>query len=60
MYEHPEVEVTSFTQAQVDHLKVAYQPPNTELGMIARILQFTFSVTDENANEQPEQVRIKN
>lgn len=61
MYENPEKVVESFTQAQIDHLKIAYQPPNTELGMIARMLQFTFSVSDESENIVDDQVsKIKN
>ncbi|CAK8684298.1 unnamed protein product [Clavelina lepadiformis] len=53
--ENPEVEVTSFTQAQVNHHKVAYQPPETELGIIARAMQFTFSVSDNAGNELSDQ-----
>nr|CAB3247089.1 FRAS1-related extracellular matrix protein 2 [Phallusia mammillata] len=54
--ENPNTTLTTFTQAQVNHHKVAYQPPNTELGLIPRALQFTFSVTDDAGNVLPDQL----
>ena len=56
--ENPDVTVTSFTQAQINHHKVAYQPPNTELGIVSRTMRFTFSVMDNVGNTLPDQVRI--
>nr|XP_039265536.1 FRAS1-related extracellular matrix protein 2-like [Styela clava] len=56
LQDHPEQEVDTFTQAQINHHKIAYQPPDVELGLISRILQFTFSVTDNAGNELPNQV----
>lgn len=57
--ENPNTTLTTFTQAQVNHHKIAYQPPNTELGLIPRALQFTFSVSDAAGNVLPDQVRSK-
>uniref|UniRef100_A0A4W5KA39 FRAS1-related extracellular matrix protein N-terminal domain-containing protein n=1 Tax=Hucho hucho TaxID=62062 RepID=A0A4W5KA39_9TELE len=44
--DNPNVVVTEFTQAQVNHLKVAYKPPDLELGTTPRVVQFTFIVKD--------------
>ncbi|XP_064795225.1 FRAS1-related extracellular matrix protein 2-like [Oncorhynchus masou masou] len=44
--DNPTVVVTEFTQAQVNHLKVAYKPPDLELGTTPRVVQFTFIVKD--------------
>ena len=56
--ENPEMEVASFTQAQVNHHKVAYQPPDTELGIVSRSMRFIFSVSDEAGNKLPDQVFV--
>ncbi|XP_060078834.1 extracellular matrix protein 3-like [Ylistrum balloti] len=53
--ENPGVPITTFTQSQVNHQRVCYQPPSAELGIIARIIQFGFSVTDTNGNVLPDQ-----
>ncbi|XP_055793031.1 FRAS1-related extracellular matrix protein 2-like [Salvelinus fontinalis] len=44
--DNPDVVVTEFTQAEVNHLKVAYKPPDLELGTTPRVVQFTFIVKD--------------
>ncbi|XP_012944318.1 extracellular matrix protein 3 [Aplysia californica] len=48
--EDPDVPVMTFTQAQVNHRKICYQPPTEELGVIPRILQFVYDVEDSNGN----------
>ncbi|XP_033743920.1 LOW QUALITY PROTEIN: extracellular matrix protein 3-like [Pecten maximus] len=53
--ENPGVPITTFTQSQVNHQKVCYQPPSAELGITARIIQFGFSVKDTNGNVLPDQ-----
>ncbi|XP_013782373.1 extracellular matrix protein 3-like, partial [Limulus polyphemus] len=56
--EKPDQEVTNFTQAQINHHKIAYKPPSVELGIIPRILQFEFQVEDSVGNILPGQTFI--
>lgn len=48
--ENPNTEVTTFTQAQINHHKIAYKPPDLELGITARVLQFRYTVEDVSGN----------
>ncbi|XP_037655980.1 FRAS1-related extracellular matrix protein 2 isoform X2 [Choloepus didactylus] len=51
--DNPSVVVTHFTQAQVNHHKIAYQPPDEELGVASRVAQFRFRVEDRAGNTAP-------
>lgn len=48
--ENPNTEVTTFTQAQINHHKIAYKPPDLELGITTRVLQFRYTVEDVSGN----------
>nr|XP_045613099.1 FRAS1-related extracellular matrix protein 2-like [Procambarus clarkii] len=48
--ESPETIVESFTQAQINHHKISFKPPDQEIGIVPRIIQFRFQVEDENRN----------
>ncbi|KAI5930317.1 FRAS1-related extracellular matrix protein 2 [Manis javanica] len=51
--DNPSVRVLHFTQAQINHHKIAYQPPDHELGVAARVAQFQFLVEDGAGNVTP-------
>lgn len=48
--EQPNTEVLTFTQAQINHHKISYKPPDLELGITTRILQFKYLVEDVSGN----------
>ncbi|XP_029373146.1 FRAS1-related extracellular matrix protein 2b isoform X3 [Echeneis naucrates] len=48
--EKPNTEVTAFTQAQINHHKIAYKPPDLELGITTHVLQFRYNVEDVSGN----------
>lgn len=49
--EKPDTKITSFTQAQINHHKIAYKPPDLELGITTHVLQFRYTVEDVSGNK---------
>lgn len=49
--EKPDTKITSFTQAQINHHKIAYKPPDLELGITTHVLQFRYAVEDVSGNK---------
>ncbi|XP_034459776.1 FRAS1-related extracellular matrix protein 2b [Hippoglossus hippoglossus] len=48
--ESPNTVVTTFTQAQINHHKIAFKPPDLELGITTHVLQFKYAVEDVSGN----------
>ncbi len=46
----PDTEVTEFTQAQINHHKISYGPPDIELGITAHVVLFRYTVEDTAGN----------
>uniref|UniRef100_A0A8C6ML34 FRAS1 related extracellular matrix 2a n=1 Tax=Nothobranchius furzeri TaxID=105023 RepID=A0A8C6ML34_NOTFU len=48
--ERPDIDVSEFTQAQINHHKISYAPPDVELGITAHVVQFLYTVEDAAGN----------
>lgn len=46
-------QVTEFTQQQVDHLRLGYEPPMLEIGTRPAKVQFAFQVRDKTGKKSP-------
>ncbi|XP_033106902.1 extracellular matrix protein 3-like [Anneissia japonica] len=50
MFEDPSIVAYKFSQAMVNHKKIAYKPPSSELGIAPRMIEFAFAVQDTEGN----------
>ncbi|XP_026776488.3 FRAS1-related extracellular matrix protein 2-like [Pangasianodon hypophthalmus] len=48
--DNPNTIIVEFTQAQINYGKVAYKPPDQEIGVTTREIQFAFTVKDAAGN----------
>lgn len=54
--ESPNIELSHFTQAEINQQKVCYLPPMSVMGLTTRVIQFEFEVQDQSQNTLRNQI----